>query len=285
MTGDPFHPDPSRPGPGSHDGPIPDDLVDQFLDREISDADRARLTGALDADSGVCERLARLSFALTRMKRGVKAPDLSEQILDRVDRLRGFVPTKHRPLVRLGRIAVAASMFGIIAGAVIVRRSTPEIVEMGRTLPLRDVALAAERDAAGMTDLASSIRATGLARMMGGLPPNGRNAGDWRIERSSWESPSDADSARHVSWSWSPVAACEESTDLSPQRVLVVVGGRVVSIDRSETRWRSGTASPSGPSAMGGASLFAPASGIAPASLKPKPSGRCVRDARLSDLP
>ncbi len=268
MTNDPskFGPfDPMDPaglpaGPSDVDPPIPDDLVDQFFDREISPADRARLAGALDENAGVCERMARMSRAISMMRRGVRAPDQSEQILDRVDRLRGFVPANRRPFVRLGRLAVAAAMFGVIAGAVIVRRQAPEIVDIGgeRTL-VRDVASAAEREAAGVTDLARFVRAWPRELASGA-----------KVETATWDvttTRESGDSSGQVTWSLSPVAACTESPGASEYRTIVVVGGRVVSIERADRLISGSSAS------------------VTPISFKPRPAGRCVRDARLSDLP
>lgn len=279
MTNDPFQHDGAAPeGREAEplDGGIPDELVDRFFDREISASDRARLFGALDSDAGICERMARLSFVLSRMKKGVRAPDLSDQILDRVDRVRGFVPASRRPLVRLGRLAVAASMFGLIAGAVIVRRSAPEVVEMGQPMPLRDVARAAERDTGGFGSLASSMASTvassGFSRVSGVAGQD--STVEWRVERAGWSEGSDA--GRRVSWSWSPAAACGERPIESEARV-VVVGGRVIAIELGATARGVGLDEESG--------VFVSEGRIVPVSLKPKPDGRCVRDARLSDLP
>jgi hypothetical protein len=268
LTSDPSKFDPFDPidplggpsGAADADPPIPDELVDRFFDREISPEDRARLAGALDENAGVCERMARISRAISMMRRGVRAPDQSEQILDRLDRIRGFVPASHRPFVRLGRLAVAAAMFGVIAGAVIVRRQAPEIVEIGgeRTL-VRDVARAAEREAAGVTDLARVVRAW----------PRELGAGA-RVETAAWGVTATSDSVDtgdQVTWSLSPVAACSENRGAAEYRMIVVVGGRVVAIER-EDRLISGSSA-----------------SVTPISFKPRPAGRCVRDARLSDLP
>lgn len=263
---DPFDSsEPRGPIPGSADRaeidpPIPDELVDRFFDREISPADRARLSGALDQDAGVCERMAKVSRAISMMRRGVRAPDQSEEILNRLDRLRGFVPARHRPLVRFGRIAVAAAMFGVIAGAVIVRRQAPEIVAIsGEPTPVRDVARAAAREAAGVSDLARFVRA--WPREVGPVA---------RVESASWEAPlavAPIESANEVTWSLSPVAACTEAPGAPEHRTIVVVGGRVVAIQSTDQIIVGSTAS------------------VSPISFKPRPSGRCVRDARLSDLP
>lgn len=147
------------PDPADVDPPIPDDLVDAFFDRELDDATRAAFTRRLDEDASCCERVAKTHRMLSMLRRGVKPPDLSASILDRVDSVRGFVPRKHRRLIRAGRAAVVLALLGVVASAVVVRHRAPEVVAFGSLpSPVRDVASAACEDAAGLERFARSVR-------------------------------------------------------------------------------------------------------------------------------
>ncbi len=208
------------------DGPIPDELVDRFFDRELDDSARAGFMRRLDDDTRACERVAKTNRILTMLRRGVGAPDLSDSILDRVDRVRGFVPPSQRKLVRFGRLAVAAMLFGVIAGAVIVQRRAPEVMELaGMPTPVRDVARAAADEADGLVRFALPTR---LVRHEANTSLDS--------ERSMWGPRHlDAESQSVVSWSWSPAAACaldREATGVD--HALVLVGGRVVLIGNTD---------------------------------------------------
>lgn len=213
--------DPNNPlPPEPPEGPIPDELVDRFFDRELDDTGRAGFMRRLDADPRACERVAKTNRFLTLLKRGVRAPDQTDSILDRVDYLRGFVAPKERKLVRFGRLAVAAMLFGVIAGAVIVQRRAPEVVELaGMPTPVRDVARAAAKEADSLIRCASPAQFAGRAA-----------SDEAAVELQMWGPRHlDAQAQSVVSWSLSPVAACPpEETEAS--RALVLIGHRVIVI-------------------------------------------------------
>lgn len=212
-TNNPLPPDPSE-------GPIPDDLVDRFFDRELDDSGRAGFMRRLDDDHRACERVARTNRFITLLRRGVRAPDQTNSILDRVDHLRGFVAPSQRRLVRFGRVAVAAMLFGVIAGAVVVQRRAPEIVELaGMATPVRDMASAAAREADCLTRYAAPMALVG------------QRAPDEALdEREMWGPRHlDAEAQSVVSWSLSPAAACARESS-EGTRTLVLVGNHVVVI-------------------------------------------------------
>lgn len=208
------------------DGPIPDELVDRFFDRELDDSSRAGFMRRLDDDARAAERVAKTNRILTMLRRGVGAPDLSNSILDRVDQARGFVAPSQRKYVRFGRLAVAAMLFGVITGAVIVQRRAPEVMELaGMPTPVRDVARAAADEADALARFASPAR----------LVRNEVNAA-LESERAMWGPRHlDAESQSVVSWSWSPAAACAtEREDSGVSHALVLVGGRMVVIGNAD---------------------------------------------------
>lgn len=216
IDADPTNPIPPEPP----EGPIPDELVDRFFDRELDDAGRAGFMRRLDDDAGACERVAKTNRFLTLLRRGVRAPDLTDSILDRVDHLRGFVPPRERKLVRFGRLAVAAMLFGVIAGAVVVQRRAPEVVELaGMPTPVRDVARAAAKEADSLLRCASPAQ---LARRS--------TSDEAAVELEMWGPRHlDAQAQSVVSWSLSPVAArASEETEVT--HALVLIGNRIIVI-------------------------------------------------------
>jgi hypothetical protein len=212
------HTNPLPPEPP--EGPIPDELVDRFFDRELDDTGRAGFMSRLDDDARACEHVAKTNRFLTLLKRGVRAPDLTDSILDRVDHLRGFVPPKERKLIRFGRIAVAAMLFGVIAGAVIVQRRAPEVVELaGMPTPVRDVARAAAKEADTLFRTASPAQFAQRA-------PSHEAA----AELDMWGPRHlDAQAQAVVSWSLSPAAACR-TEEAEVTHALVLIGNRVIVI-------------------------------------------------------
>lgn len=254
--GDPLGPNPlggcggvGGPDPADVDPPIPDDLVDAFFDRELDEEARRRFTRNLDADPFRCERVAKTHRMLSMLRRGVRVPDQTDAILDRVDRVRGFVSPRGRVWIRAGRVAAAIAMLGLVAGAVMVRRSVPEIAEIGMTTPVDDVACAAREDASGLTRFAHSVRT---------LPD--AIAAPVRVRA--------AVVAGHAEneITWSPTAVIPESPEQGRSVAVLVVGSRVIVLDGLARQ----------------AEARAP---VAPVSFTPRPLSGGLRSTSFTDLP
>ncbi|MBX3366437.1 MAG: hypothetical protein KF912_03885 [Phycisphaeraceae bacterium] len=249
--------DESNPlNPEIPEGPIPEELVDRFFDRELDGEDRTGFIRRLDADPKACEHVAKTNRFLTLLRRGVRTPDLSESILERVDSVRGFVPPAERRLIRFGRLAVAAMLFGVIAGAVVVQRRAPQVVELaGPPTPVRDIARAAQRDADGLARLTAPVRIV-----------NREVLADLAAERAMWGPRTlDAESQSVVSWSL-PHGASRDEDDTVPRHALLLVGGRIVHIgDTSD--------------------FEPPRATLAPVTFRARVQLPSVRSSTLRDLP
>lgn len=244
------------PHPQSPEGPIPEELVDRFFDRELNGEDRTGFIRRLDADPRACEHVAKTNRFLTLLRRGVRTPDLSESILERVDSFRGFVRPAERRLIRFGRLAVAAMLFGVVAGAVVVQRRAPHMVELaGPPTPVRDIARAAQREADGLSRLTAPVRIV-----------NREVLADLAAERAMW-GPRTLDAESQSIVSWSPAHGTAGAVnDIMPQHALLLVGGRIVHIgDPSD--------------------LEPPRATLAPVTFRARVPLPSVRSGTLRDLP
>jgi len=147
-----FVPDAARPGgsfdgdwpeneaplPSGHDAGsmrIPGHLVDRFFDREMTRAEASGMFETFRADPDAARRFVQTQRMLDALREPVKAPDLSRQILAEVDRRTPMLTRRGVRHVRLGRVAAAAALVAIIAGAFVAQRFNPGIVEVGSAEP------------------------------------------------------------------------------------------------------------------------------------------------------
>jgi hypothetical protein len=159
-------------------------------------------------------------------------------------------------MIRFGRLAVAAMLFGVIAGAVVVQRRAPEVVELaGPPTPVRDIAHAAQREADALSRLAAPVRSV-----------NREVLADLAAERAMWGPRTlDAESQSVVSWSL-PGGTPALRDDSMPQHALLLVGGRIVHIgDTSD--------------------FEAPRATLAPVTFRARVPLPSVRSGALRDLP
>ena len=98
--------------------------IDALFDGELDDARARRLLA--DADPAACEDVAKTQRIISMLKRPVGAPDLTDAILARVEDEREFLPSPWRRLVRVGRVAVAASLLLGLVGVALAHRYWPE---------------------------------------------------------------------------------------------------------------------------------------------------------------
>lgn len=105
---------------------IPDELVDRFFDRELDEGSRERFFGMLRGDLRRCADVARTQRVVSMLRRPVPAPDLTDQILARIEERRGFLPLRLRRWVKAGRLAAAACILCGILGYAVGRRYAPD---------------------------------------------------------------------------------------------------------------------------------------------------------------
>lgn len=115
-----------RETPAERQGPIPQELVDRFFDRELDEGSRERFFGMLRADLSRCAEVAKTQRMISMLREPVEAPDLTQGILDRVGRRGGFLTHRLRSMVKAGRLAAAACILFGVLGFAIGRRYAPD---------------------------------------------------------------------------------------------------------------------------------------------------------------
>ncbi len=142
---------------------IPDELVDAFFDRELDVESQREMFGRLRGDMPRCEEIARTREMLSELRREARGPDLTEAILSRVERRRGFMTPKWQRVVTTGRLAVAAGVLLGIGLAATAQRLWPEATSLReQPAPLSGFVESTRADAS------SSFRA--LERTLGAAP-------------------------------------------------------------------------------------------------------------------
>src|SRR5262245_48885565 len=88
------------------------DPIDAFFDARADEATAARLAGALRADVRTAGDFVRTQRMVSMLKEPIEGPDLTDEILRRLDQQRAFRSRLRRPLT--GRLAAG---IGIVLGA------------------------------------------------------------------------------------------------------------------------------------------------------------------------
>lgn len=157
-----FIPGSDVPGDDHGPGRIPDHLVDRFFDRELTGAEASALFEQLAGSPGTARDMVRTQRALDALRRPVHAPDLSRSILDRVHRHSPLLTRRQVRHVRLGRLASAAALVLVIAGAFVMQRMHPRVAGLGLVppSPMGELAASVPADA---TDAINTLRETARA--------------------------------------------------------------------------------------------------------------------------
>lgn len=167
-------PDPARQddlGPGK----IPDHLVDQFFDGELSRDESSRLFSALSADAAAARDLVRTQRAIDALRQPVRTPDLSRAILARVNERRPLLTRRSVRRVHAGRLAAALAFLGVVAGAFLVQRFSPQVTRLGpdQPAPLANLSAGfAEDTAEALTTMRLTAQAIGTTAVSA-LPSSG----------------------------------------------------------------------------------------------------------------
>lgn len=132
---------------------ISDRVVDAYFDRALDEATRERLFRSMLADPRQAELMARMQRTIGLLRAPVDAPDLTDQIMARVDRRRRFLPAGFRRMISFGRLAVAAGLLVVLLGVALTQRYAPRAVSL--TPPERPLTAVID---AGKADAASGAR-------------------------------------------------------------------------------------------------------------------------------
>lgn len=105
-----------------------DDALDRYLDREITR--ESAVFRAAFVKREFRTQLDETEAAIGELRRPVRMPDLSANILEAVDARKAFVATRTRRVLTLGRLAVAASVLLAVGGVVLIERTHPGITAL-----------------------------------------------------------------------------------------------------------------------------------------------------------
>ena len=146
------------------------ELLDAYFDGELDRAGKGRLHEALRHDPVLAEEFSRTSEAVSMLRQSASNTgldvDLTERVLTRTERERGFLNKRGRRFVFAGRSAVALAALAMAAGVVVwVRLTPPELRLSDRERPLGVLLESGNADAASLRlvppevqrDLADSV--------------------------------------------------------------------------------------------------------------------------------
>ena len=118
-----------RGGADEGEHAIPDDLVDDFL----------RETEPQSSDEESIREFFAFQRAVHALRRPVATPDHTQEILDAVARQRGWLTSRGRRRVVVGRYAAAGLLMGLCAGVLISQRMAPGSLSLvDRPTPMTD---------------------------------------------------------------------------------------------------------------------------------------------------
>lgn len=156
------NPPPDHRGHDLGPGKIPDHLVDQFFDGELSRNETSRLFSSLSADAEAARDLVRTQRAIDALRQPVRAPDLSRAILAKVNERRPLMTRRSVRRVHAGRLMGALAFVGVVAGAFLLQRFSPQVTRLGaeQPAPLANLSAGFAEDTA---DALTTVRLTAQA--------------------------------------------------------------------------------------------------------------------------
>ena len=107
-----------------------DRMVDAYFDRDLSIGERRRLFDHLSGKNGRCEDIARMQRILAQLRQPPEEIDVADEVIAQVHRCRSFLSPSMRSAIRVGRVAVAASVLLTFLGVVIVQRIAPDATNL-----------------------------------------------------------------------------------------------------------------------------------------------------------
>ena len=107
-----------------------DRMVDAYFDRELSIGERRRLFDQLSGKGGRCEDIARMQRILAQLRQPPDEIDVADEVIAQVGHRRSFLSPTMRSAIRVGRVAVAASVLLTLLGIVIVQRIAPDATSL-----------------------------------------------------------------------------------------------------------------------------------------------------------
>ena len=106
--------------------PIDHDRLDRLFDGDLDACEERRLLNEARRVDGACEELAKTRRAIELLHEPVETPDMTQEILGRVQARRAFLPPKWRRVVSSGRVAAAAVLLACIGAVALAQRAWPD---------------------------------------------------------------------------------------------------------------------------------------------------------------
>jgi hypothetical protein len=103
-----------------------DQMVDAYFDRELSVGQRRRMFDELSGQGSRCEDIARMQRILAQLREPPEQIDIADDVIAQIHRRRSFLSPRMRAAIRVGRMAVAASVLLALLGIVVVQRIAPD---------------------------------------------------------------------------------------------------------------------------------------------------------------
>jgi hypothetical protein len=107
-------------------GPVGEDLVEAFFDRELDEGSRERFFHSLRSDLPRCAEVAKTQRIVSMLHEPIAAPDLSSRIMGELRERGAFVPARARRMIVRGRWAAAACLALGALGVAIAQRVAPD---------------------------------------------------------------------------------------------------------------------------------------------------------------
>jgi len=106
---------------------LADDLVNELFDGGLGEEDRRKRLKAARQNPSLAREIAETSAAVRALRQPVACPDVSERVLDEVERRRGFMPTRLRRVAVTSRWAAAAGLALLVGAGAVARHVNPDI--------------------------------------------------------------------------------------------------------------------------------------------------------------
>jgi len=122
---------PDRSQPDNPNDSTPN--VDSYFDRELTPESIESLFDSMNQSRAQRDQFDDTQSMLDDLRNPVEAPDFSGQVLGEVGQRRGWLSSKGRRMVFVGRLATAACLLLVVSGLLLVRRNNPEAFQPATT--------------------------------------------------------------------------------------------------------------------------------------------------------
>jgi hypothetical protein len=155
---------------------IPDEMVEAFFDREMTEGASDEFFVRLRSNLPRCAEVARMQRAISLLREPIEAPDVSDRVLATLSRRRRFLPERFRKMVTAGRLIAAGIALAAVLGIAVVDRVAPGFLRLSDPpRPVTDVVSStAEEGAAQLASALSGATPSAAGKkvfLVGGLKP------------------------------------------------------------------------------------------------------------------